>query len=79
MDYLTGSPVPEPIRHQSIHPVIVGWEEPFGRERGGEGGLIKRTSGIEGERGSQYSSGSKGGEIKHRLDVRVVSSGGERG
>ena len=94
VDCLTGSSVPGPIRHQGIHPVIVGREKPLGeREREvtaiqgvkaerllqcvcvREGvGVAKSES--KGDRCSQNSSGGEGGEVKDRLDVRVVCPAG---
>ena len=52
VDYLAGSSVSEAIRHQSIHPVIVGREEPLegGRERERERGERERVSDRERER-----------------------------
>ena len=64
MDYLTGSPVPEPIGHQSIHPVIVGREEPFGRERE-RGGSYKKNEWFRGREREAHSI---------RLVVRVERS-----
>ena len=99
MDCLTGSSVPEPIRHQGIHPVIVGREKPLGGEREGvtvirgvkaerllqcvcvcvREGVGVAISESKGDSGSQNSSGGEGGEVKDRLDVRVVCPGGSEG